>query len=161
MLKILNIMVYVLKKKASQGSIEVCFTLGNKTTVSRGFTQTKAVIDYVDSHRPAANMDQSANVGSSLSHLLDKFIRSTDGLLSRLGRLAASTLKKKKMLFVLTDGIWQEQSTAERTIARVVQRLDDLSEPDDQLGVQFVQFGSDLAGIERLRFYDQNLDLSQ
>ncbi|KAI9709972.1 MAG: hypothetical protein M1820_003050 [Bogoriella megaspora] len=58
---------------------------------------------------------------------------------------------------VYTDGRWQEESDAATPIRNILETLIHNRRNLTEVGVQFVQFGKDPQGSERLRFLDQEL----
>jgi len=57
-------------------------------------------------------------------------------------------------VFVLTDGMWWEETKADQTIRDLVVTLEDFGMPVDQVGIQFVRFGNEEKGAQRLRHLD-------
>lgn len=68
---------------------------------------------------------------------------------------------RKMCVFVLTNGMWEDGTKADPLIKGLVGTLDVCDKPADQVGVQFVRFGSEEKGVRRLRRLDEGLDLSR
>ena len=60
-------------------------------------------------------------------------------------------------VYVLTDGVWQlgGHEELERTIRDLIQNLHAAKCKRDQIGIQFIRFGNNPAGIERLNALDR------
>lgn len=57
-------------------------------------------------------------------------------------------------VYVFTDGAWQPRSNLEKLIQKLANTLTALQQPEDQFGIQFIRFGNDPDGIERLERLD-------
>jgi hypothetical protein len=66
-------------------------------------------------------------------------------------------------IYVFTDGVWQgglrPLGGVDEPIRIFVDRLKELGLLDTQVGIQFIRFGNDKRGMERLRKLDSDLDL--
>jgi hypothetical protein len=60
-------------------------------------------------------------------------------------------------LYVLTNGVWQSKSTGEKPILNLVRTLRELGKTRSQVGIQFISFGNDPVGLERMRYLDSGL----
>ncbi|OAG07882.1 uncharacterized protein CC84DRAFT_1173477 [Paraphaeosphaeria sporulosa] len=61
-------------------------------------------------------------------------------------------------IYILTDGIWEEGDEWLPAIVDSINKLIESGMRKGQLGIQFIQFGSDPVGTERLRMLDEDLD---
>lgn len=68
-----------------------------------------------------------------------------------------STGPRKYSLYVLTDGVWQVQCDLEPMIKSLIGKLHENSSVNYQIGIQFIQFGSDPREQGRLSFLDSKL----
>jgi hypothetical protein len=60
-------------------------------------------------------------------------------------------------LYVLTDGEWSPECDADRVIKSLVGTLAELDCDPKQVGIQFISFGHNEAGLERLKHLDDDL----
>jgi len=62
---------------------------------------------------------------------------------------------------VLTDGRWQGGNAQLRDVARAVEHivkfLDSSQAPDKKVGIQFIRFGNDEVGKQRLKYLDAEM----
>ncbi|KAK5064908.1 hypothetical protein LTR84_000742 [Exophiala bonariae] len=62
-------------------------------------------------------------------------------------------------LYILTDGVWEDQSDLSSFIRDVVRFMDEYDMPRKHIGIQFIRFGNSTRGAERLRVLDSGLGL--
>jgi hypothetical protein len=64
-------------------------------------------------------------------------------------------------LYIFTDGVWQHGSGQLKMVAKAIQSLVEYlveqGSPQKIVGIQFIQFGNDPQGTERLRWLDEDL----
>jgi hypothetical protein len=64
-------------------------------------------------------------------------------------------------LYVLTDGRWQggnaQLNDVARAVKRIVEFLDSSQAPDKKVGIQFIRFGNDEVGKQRLKYLDAEM----
>ena len=76
------------------------------------------------------------------------------------GRNRLSKVARPLTLYVFTDGAWQDGENVERPIRNLVEEIEKLKLREDQVGVQFIRFGNNEDGKNRLEILDSGLDLS-
>jgi hypothetical protein len=111
--------------------------------------------------------DRERKGRSDIRVVLDSILNDYTGKLgsqkARRTGLARFTPQEKDLrplnLYVLTDGLWQDQCNAIPPIRRLVERLVELNMDEKQIGIQFISFGNHPAGLHRLRELDSNLKL--
>lgn len=64
-------------------------------------------------------------------------------------------------LYILTDGVWQPDCDASMPIQYLVEKLEELKLPDGQVGIEFISFGNDKTGLERMERLDSELNLKR
>lgn len=75
-------------------------------------------------------------------------------------KLTKKSLTRPISIYVLTDGVWQggrQEIRVGNAIERMVKFLEKGNYPDNMVGVQFIRFGDDPEGVERLRWLDEAL----
>lgn len=58
-------------------------------------------------------------------------------------------------IYVLTDGVWEGGGNPEVPMMDLVQTLKELDLPREQIGIQFIGFGENAEGLERMRLLDE------
>ena len=66
---------------------------------------------------------------------------------------------RRLTLYVLTDGIWQPKCTLVEEITKLVSLMQKHDVPNKHVGIQFIRFGNNLEGIQRLKTLDAHLGL--
>ena len=63
-------------------------------------------------------------------------------------------------VYILTDGVWQPSCDPTTMIQKLVDSLEQNSMEREQFGIQFIRFGNDPDGINRVNQLDSGLGLS-
>lgn len=134
-------------KRFDKDGIEICFTL---SSVKKKHKKTSPLVDEVKRHLPAdplTNPQTKTNIYTSLGSMLDQYRT----LIEQPGNV------KKKIIFVLTDGLWQPHSAEylEHSLRNLISSLSQTQSPMDQIGIQFIQFGRDPVATQLLRYLDK------
>lgn len=66
---------------------------------------------------------------------------------------------RRLSLYVLTDGVWQPYCTLVREIKNLVALMAQHNMPNKHIGIQFIRFGDDPEGKQRLKELDSELGL--
>lgn len=64
---------------------------------------------------------------------------------------------KPLSLYILTDGVWEGKSDPRKPIQKLVQTLVGWRMDKAQVGIQFINFGNDPVGLQRLQYLDFEL----
>ncbi|KAK3076353.1 hypothetical protein LTS18_013241, partial [Coniosporium uncinatum] len=165
----LEVLAYMVKHFDPNG-IDMYFTvLGN---CSLGVTKTTELVGVARSRMPNTptelNRYKPCDVEKRLGEIVERYCGrlreekwasgGTNGRRFIGGRKEAV---RKMCVFVLTNGMWEDGTKADPLIKGLVGTLDVCDKPADQVGVQFVRFGSEEKGVRRLRRLDEGLDLSR
>jgi hypothetical protein len=103
-----------------------------------------------------SKLRQVANINNILGGILGKYRGKVES--RRRGSIFSSPQRLKKLiLFVLTDGLWGAHSDAKAPIESLVNMIARCGLPDNQIGIQFIKFGNDPVGAERLQKLDDFL----
>ncbi|KAK8859097.1 serine threonine kinase [Apiospora arundinis] len=108
--------------------------------------------------------------GAGQNHMVDK-IRShfekpstvSTNMESKIGQILTHVerTKKRTSIYIMTDGVWQPSASpgggVEEPIRTLVRRMFKDSRNREFVTLQFIQFGNDLIGTERLRYLDDDL----
>lgn len=104
----------------------------------------------------------TSNVGLRLSTILHEYQLSLDpSVLSLRSLLSKAKGKTKKPLsvYILTDAVWQPHCNVAEPIRSLVETLRRWGYSRHQAGIQFIRFGHDSDGIEKLDHLDSGLQL--
>jgi hypothetical protein len=155
-----NLMTYILKRYNKNG-IDMRFTISSaryKAKTSREF------LHAVKQRRPTklqggANnrLSSISNMGAQLQLITDEYRKRLDsqhGYIQALGPLARLHKVKKTIVYILTDGKWQKESPVEGPIVSLVRNILANGFLENQFGIQFIRFGNDPQGIDRLQKLD-------
>jgi hypothetical protein len=152
---VLHVLAYMLKGCDDDG-MDLHFTISNKKYKSRNST---GIVQQIR----GKELRGTSDLGSRLSTILHEYQTSlrqpSQNRLSVFSRPKAK-VKKPLSVYILTDAVWQPYSDAAEPIESLVGTLKELGFPRTQVGIQFIHFGSDLEGTQKLAYLDQGLGLS-
>jgi hypothetical protein len=103
---------------------------------------------------------------TDIDHRLNEILEKYKSKLDTKPSLISSVISKAKNepigprplnIYVLTDGMWESESTGETTIINFVQKLVKLGKPKSQVGIQFISFGNNPKGLQKMEFLDSKL----
>ena len=148
-IKTFKALAYLVKGFDPDG-IDLCFTNHHEEGNSRDREKLIYLLERVE-------FSGQCSMDVTLTKILDQ--RSENRLSNRLRRVYG----KKKWgisIYVLTNGIWNNPGDSgvggmPKLIKRTVEKMDGRA----KLGIQFIQFGDDPIGIERLKKLDDSLVL--
>ncbi|SGY23292.1 BQ5605_C019g08924 [Microbotryum silenes-dioicae] len=99
---------------------------------------------------------KSTPTASALRRVLDPYVSNLENWVVE-GKPSGYPRPKPMNLIVLTDGAPDRGEAAEPVIVEIAQRLDKMRMPPFQLGIQFVQIGTDDEAAQSLRSLDDDL----
>jgi hypothetical protein len=140
---------YIVKETDKDG-LDLHFTISG--TTMKGEKTTRDLVSSVKAHirRDGAASD----IRLRLTSILESYSQKLEEK-KRLWKRAPKPLS----LYILTDGVWEESSSAEEPITNVVRILHELRKSSTQIGIQLISFGTDEASLAKLRYLDDKLDL--
>lgn len=142
-----------LVKGFDRDGIEIRFSV-SLATEGRSKNRKK-LIAILDSVRPGGQ----CNMALALGKVLQKYT-SEDRNERSLKIFSRSKSKWGLSLYVLTDGIWEDDEQLKdvaKAVKSLVDKLDARDMPRGNVGIQFIQFGNDPVGTKRLKFLDDEL----
>jgi hypothetical protein len=147
---VLDVLAYIVKDGDPDGP-ELFFTISSQWKRSKNTTGLLELL-HNKSHKGATD------ITLRLNNIIDKYKTKLDQGPS----LISSFLKREKgirplSLYILTNGIWEDKSKPDTLIINLVQKLLKLEKTRQQVGIQFVSFGNDTRGLERMRKLDSEL----
>ena len=104
-----------------------------------------------------------SNIRTQLGEILQDYhakLRDQKHSRSLLGRARSPRPIRRQNVYVFTDGIWQPNCDPADLIEKLVNGLESYSMEREQFGIQFIRFGDNAEGINRLNQLDSGLGLS-
>ncbi|KAL2073991.1 hypothetical protein VTL71DRAFT_7769 [Oculimacula yallundae] len=138
---------YILKDTDRNG-LDVYFTISQECAL-----QNKHTKDMVPMVKRRKQRDPTARteINYRLTKILDEYKAKLDS------NKFWKSKPKPLSLYILTNGVWEKECQPEIPIKNVVRKLQDLRKDREQIGIQFISFGNDEIGLERLRYLDDEL----
>lgn len=129
-------LVYLVKDGDPDG-VEVVFTISTDTRRSKKSSQ---LTDRVVSRVFKGKTDISDRLGRILREYRVELDRK---------KLAHQSVRPLS-IYILTDGVWEGGKDAQTPIREIVSVLRNYGYDREQVGIQFISFGDDLEGLQRL-----------
>jgi len=137
-------------KEVDKNGLDLYFTIS--PIVKIGEKTTTDMVTIVRNHK---RKDEAASdIGHKLTPLLEEYSR-------KLGEKRASWKSpiKPLSLYILTDGVWEENSSAAEAITNVIRVLEEKKKSSTQIGIQLISFGTNRANLAKLKHLDEGLEL--
>lgn len=152
MKKVFSALCYLVKELDDDG-VDLYFT---NTSESYKFKDTTPFMEVLDRKSLAGDTDielRLQKIFASYKERLAKHINKTP--------FNIKALFEKKLrpmsIYVLTDGCWEQACVGDKQIRNLVEELVGLKFTKEQVGIQFIRFGRDPRGVQRLNHLDSNL----
>lgn len=161
---VVKLLGWLLKDNDDDG-IELCFT-GEPSAPYRAPKQRSSTLQDRLRQRKAKELRSTTDITWRLSNILKGYVVKLErhknmkpGIFrSIVPRRNDDSNVKPLMLYVLTDGIWEDGSDPSFVITEAAERLQQLDKPSDQVGIQFIRFGDDQESVKKLQRLDSGLD---
>lgn len=147
---------YIVKGTDPDG-IELHFTMArDKKERARNTTQllhTLESVQYIG----------TSNIRTQVGDILQEYhakLREQKPARSLFNRMRPPRPVRPQSVYILTDGVWQPGCDLTQLIRKLVISLEQYSMEREQIGIQFIRFGSNSDGITRLKQLDSGLGLS-
>ncbi|KAG6860507.1 hypothetical protein C0995_010331 [Termitomyces sp. Mi166 len=127
--------------KYDEDGIKIHFLNSNKTLTTRNPKDISSLFKRV---KPAGLTPLGTKIGKLLNEYMEEFT-------------AAQSELKPAIYIVITDGQASDGPKTEEAVIRTARALDRYNARPDQIGIQFVQIGSDLMATEYLKMLDDTL----
>ena len=152
--ELLGLLAYMVKDSDPDG-IELYFTISSDKYKAK--TSTK-LLDKLEKKSPGG----TSNIRWQMSQILREYQSKL-----RQERTSNSICKKVRTprpvrpqnLYIFTDGVWQPGCDPTDIVKELVDCLREHQFHKEQFGIQFIRFGNDAEGIERLVHLDSGLNL--
>ena len=153
-----------LVKRVDPDGIDLHFTNSLESHHSR---RTRHLLEKVQRKKPAGRCDMKSRLGKILEPYRAELPRALESPRHRhfmgIDLRHWSSKGRSICIYVFTDGVWQGGSRplggVDEPIRIFVDKLRELGLLDTQVGIQFIRFGNDERGMERLQKLDSDLHL--
>ena len=136
-------------KSLDSNGLEMYFTVSLKKGKFKNTTRAVEILKSISQSIPS-NIDLS----------LGEILREYQGKLERQKNMISFWPREKSVkplsLYVFTDGAW-EGCDAVAPIEAMIEKQKELKLPREQIGIQFIRFGDDPRGVDRLHYLDAGL----
>lgn len=120
--------------------------------------------DRLREHLRTVSCGGRSDIGLRLGAILHEYAKNLQ-VGAKPQRIFGISRKKKQTrpmnLYILTDAVWQPHSDVVKPIRTLIRKLDELGLPEYQVGIQFILFGQNQEGINRLEHLDSGLESSR
>jgi hypothetical protein len=145
---------YIVKYCDTDG-IELYFTISSQYRKDRNTTRLLNMLN-------GKSLAGVTDIDYRLNEILEEYRAKFDERSSWISSIRSIAKKGKKVarpltLYILTNGIWEDKSTGEIPIVNFAQKLKKLGMIKGQVGIQFISFGNNPVGLERMRILDSEL----
>lgn len=153
-LSVFRVLAYLLKRSDDDG-LDLHFTISKTKHNSK---RSKDLLQKLK----GKTLRGTSNIGSRLGSILHEYQMYLKQPASHWRTwIGKSKPKEKKALtvYVLTDAVWQPHSDPAEAVASMVTTLREEGYSRGQVGIEFIHFGNDPEGIEKLEMLDSGLGL--
>jgi hypothetical protein len=146
-----------LVKHADPDGVELFFTSRPTKPKKSGAKETNSLVRCVED-QPRASLAGPCNMELSLGTILEHV---KHGLKPKGSRFRQQANRRGVNVYILTDAIWEGGTEVkcgvEEPIKGLRNEMEDLRKTRTTVALQFIQFGDDAVGTERLRYLDDTL----
>ena len=139
-------------KSLDSDGFEMFFTLSPRGGKFKNTTRAMTILKSIPQSIPS-------NIDLSLNKILRKYQGDLERQKERKNKNSfwpRETEVKPLSLYVFTDGAW-EGCDAVAPVEAMIEKQKELKLPREQIGIQFIRFGDDPRGIDRLQYLDSGL----
>ena len=154
-INVFDLLAYMVKRADPDG-IDLYFTMYDDHHKSK---HTSPLLQILKKRSQDGNSNIRRQLGNILRDYEERLER-TSSRGFRWNRVRPSRQPRQRTLYVFTDGVWQPSCDVTRIIKDVVDSLEKHNVYREQFGIQFIRFGNDPVGINRLNHLDSGLKLS-
>lgn len=148
---LIDILAYLVKPYDTNG-MELLYTISSSPPLKSKDSTT--LVRSIERMTPEGKSD----ISQKLTLILTQYQSALHQAFGA-GHEVVSRARKVKPLsiYILTDGIWQPHCDAQTPIRNIVQKLVQLNLDKKQVGIQFISFGNDRVGLQRLKELDDDM----
>ncbi|EHL03832.1 hypothetical protein M7I_0022 [Glarea lozoyensis 74030] len=143
------------KRSFDPDGLDLHFTMSNR--LFHG-TQTSVLVNQVRGHQ----CQGSSNMGHRLTTIMATYkAQLRDQYNFRQGHLDDATKEYVRPVnyYIFTDGRWDPGCEPDSAIKELTELMVELDVEENQVGIQFISFGNDKAGLANLKRLDDDLDV--
>ena len=154
--QLVRLLSEILFARGADDKIEVMLVSGTENDGKpkdgeRSGKTSRGLRDFVEGRLPPETHTRRLNVGLAL----DRFLTGYQDRISKKGLFSKLQKDPKPLsLYILTDGRYQKESDLKSPIEKMVNKLNALGKPKNDVGIQFIQLGDHRRGSERLADLD-------
>ena len=142
-----GVLAYLVKTSDRDG-IELFFSVSSNSFLSKN---SSSLVDVVRKHKAQGNSKIATQIASILEKYRSKLTQ------NEKKRILFPRKVQPLNLYILTDGLWGLDFDPSSVIRNFVDLLAKLKLDRNQVGIQFISFGNDPIGLERLEQLDDSL----
>lgn len=116
--------------------------------------KTTAPLRAVESRRPKGTTDIKVKLTLIFDDYIEDLQKPRSRILSKLSKPVRAL-----SLYVLTDGVWEKDCNPRDLVENFVRKLETLGKVKGKVGIQFISFGRDPVGLERMELLDSGLNV--
>lgn len=147
--KVFGLLSYMVRDCDPNG-LDLYFTNTSKTFKSRNMN---TLMEELGKRTPKGLPDMRSRFGDIIEKYQSRFGK------WKLSSIFRGSAPRKLSLYVLTDAVWQPKIDLTTTVRTLVSSLEEHKLTNKQIGIQFIRFGNDPDGIQRLEQLDSGLNL--
>lgn len=100
----------------------------------------------------------TTDINNKLEKIFDDYLEALKK--PKTGMLAKfSKAVKPLSLYVLTDGVWEQDCNPRHLVETFVNQLEGLGKVKGKVGIEFISFGEDPVGLDRMELLDSGLNV--
>ena len=151
-------LAYLIKELDPDGT-ELYFMISREWKRSEKTTPLLKILQSRDGH-----LQGTSNAVTTLARILQQYHDKLDKESRDREQRSRFNFREPKEvrpmnIYIFTNGVWQPECDVVTPIRRMVTKLELLGKPNDHVGIQFIQFGNDPDGTQRLEHLDSGLEL--
>ena len=122
------------------------------------FRHRSKVTEILETMTQEGDTDIELRLQIILQPYMEKLEKRAKGQPSFQWNPRAKEVIRPMNIYVLTDGCWEDACTGDKQIRNFANKLDELNFTKNQVGIQFISFGRDQAGLDRLNCLDSDIE---
>ena len=153
--KVLDLLAYMLLESDPDG-LDVYYTSDREKLKRKNHF---SILKDFNKHPFNGTPDMRERIADILARYREKLGKKNNFITRRLHKDTPLIGPRRLNLYVLTDAVWQPKTTLTIEIQTLVSDLLKHGLTNKQIGIQFIRFGNDGEGIERLNRLDADMKL--
>jgi hypothetical protein len=149
--KVFETLSYIVKEVDPDG-FDLWFTGPGKPL--KNCQKTTAPLQTVELRRQQGTTDITDKLNQIFEDYIEALHKPRTGFLAKLSKPV-----KPLSLYVLTDGVWEKDCNPSYLVENFVGELEKLRKVKGKVGIQFISFGQDSVGLERMELLDSGLNV--